>query len=52
MTIRLYKAHIEKAGELLVLAKMHEANALDQLYRAIVEVTQAITELESVRDDK
>lgn len=52
MTIRLYKNHIEKAGELLVLAKECEAKAFGYLYEAIVAITQAITELESARDDK
>ena len=44
--IRLYKDHIEKAEELLVLAKMDESKALSYLYRAIVEITQAVCELE------
>ena len=52
MTIRLYKNHVEKAGELLVRAKECEVTASGYLYEAIVAITQAITELENARDDK
>ena len=52
MTIRLYKTHVEKAGELLVRAKECEAKAFGYLYEAIVAITQAITELESAESER
>jgi hypothetical protein len=52
MTIRLYKNHIEKAGELLVRAKECEVKASGYLYEAIVAITQAINELESAEFER
>lgn len=52
MTIRVYKDHIEKASELLVVARAYESVSLGYLYEAVVAITQAINELESVRDEK